>query len=115
MALSDDPCIVAGAQGVGSLSREQLGAMIPEATYELRDFRIEDGAEVRMVGDDVAIVAYKVHEELIVDGKSVTVDAADSSTWVKRGGRWRCALHTESILGDPYGRDRTHGSPHAGA
>jgi hypothetical protein len=25
---------------------------------------------------------------------------------VRRGGRWVCALHTEAIAGDPYGRDR---------
>jgi hypothetical protein len=42
-----------------------------------------------------------------VDGKAVTLDAADASTWVRRDGRWRCALHTESIQGDPFGRDRT--------
>jgi len=35
-----------------------------------------------------------------------TLDAADASTWVKKDGRWLCALHTESLIGDPYGRDR---------
>jgi hypothetical protein len=53
----------------------------------------------------LAIVAYQVHEELTVDGKPVTLDAADSSTWVRRNGRWLCALHTEAIAGDPFGRD----------
>jgi hypothetical protein len=48
-----------------------------------------------------------VHEDLIVDGKPVSLDAADSSTWVKRDGQWKCAMHTEAILGDPFGRDRT--------
>ena len=61
---------------------------------------------MRQLGDDVAVLAYKVHEELTVDGKPVAFDAADASTWIRRGGRWLCALHTESILGDPYGRDR---------
>jgi hypothetical protein len=28
------------------------------------------------------------------------------STWVRRNGGWVCALHTESILGDPFGRDK---------
>jgi len=39
-------------------------------------------------------------------GKPVTLDAADASTWVKKDGRRLCALHTESLIGDPYGRDR---------
>jgi hypothetical protein len=41
-----------------------------------------------------------------VDGKTTSLDAADSSTWMKRDGRWRCALHTEAIAGDAWGRDR---------
>jgi len=60
----------------------------------------------RAVTDDVAVVAYKVREQLTVDGKPLTLDAADASTWVRRDGRWLCALHTESIAGDPFGRDR---------
>jgi len=105
MALSDDPCLLTGAQGYGSYTSKQLGAMMNDGRYELRDFRIDD-AEVQMIGNDVAIVAYKVHEDLMVEGKPVALDAADSSTWVKRDGQWRCALHTEVILGDPFGRDR---------
>jgi hypothetical protein len=37
--------------------------------------------------------------------KDQDVDAADSSTWVHRDGRWLCALHTEAIAGAPFGRD----------
>jgi len=48
----------------------------------------------------------KVHEELTVDGKPVSIDAADTSTWVRRDGRWLCAAHIEALAGDPYGRDR---------
>jgi hypothetical protein len=59
-----------------------------------------------MLGKDVAVVAYQVHEELTVEGKPVTLDAADSSTWVRRGGHWLCVVHTEAPVGDPYGRDR---------
>jgi hypothetical protein len=46
-----------------------------------------------------------VKEEMTVDGKPVTIDAADASTWVRRNGKWRCAMHAESIKGDPFGRD----------
>ena len=53
-----------------------------------------------------AVIAYKVRENLTVDGKKLTLEAADASTWVRDGDGWKCALHTESVLGDPYGRDR---------
>jgi len=35
--------------------------------------------------DDVAILAYKVHEELTVDGKPVKLDAADASAAIAAG------------------------------
>lgn len=106
-ALSDKQCLVTGPQGITSYGPEQLMAMMSEAKYELRNYRIGKGAQVQMVGDDVAVVAYRVHEDLVVDGKPVSLDAADSSTWIKRDGQWRCAMHTEAIMGDPFGRDRS--------
>lgn len=103
--LSDDACIVVGAQGVGSIDREQLGKMLQQASYELTRYSFDDKQfQVRQIADDVAVVAYAVHEDLIVDGKPESLEAYDASVWVKRDGKWRCALHTESLRGDPFGR-----------
>jgi hypothetical protein len=115
MRLTDDPCIVTGAQGIGSIDRKSLGSMMKAARYTLNTFEVKDDARVRVLGNDVAILAYNVHEELTVEGKPVTLDAADASTWVRRDGHWVCALHTESIVGDPFGRDRrpAKGNAHA--
>jgi len=60
----------------------------------------------RSLSDDVAVIAYKVHEKVTVEGKTLAFEAADCSTWVRRDGRWVCAVHTESLAGDPFGRDR---------
>jgi uncharacterized protein (TIGR02246 family) len=106
LSLTDEPCIVTGAQGVGRIDKRAYASMMENATWTIDDFQIGDDVQVRMLGDDAAVVAYTVHEELTVDGASVTFDAADSSTWVRRDGRWLCALHTESIAGDSFGRDR---------
>ena len=103
--LTDFPCIVTGSKGVGSIDENTFGTMMKSANYTLNHFEVKS-EHVRMLRDDVAVVAYQVREELTVDGKDVTVDAADSSTWVRRDGRWVCAAHTESIAGDPFGRDR---------
>jgi uncharacterized protein (TIGR02246 family) len=104
--LTDDPCIITGAQGVGRIDRQAFTALMRASPYTLHRFEIKDDFQVRLLRDDVAIVAYQVHEELTVDGKPVTLDAADSSVWVRRDGRWVCTLHTESVAGDPFGRDR---------
>lgn len=58
--------------------------MMRTAPWTLDSFKLSDDMQVRMLGKDVAVVAYQVHEELTVEGKPVTLDAADSSTWVRR-------------------------------
>ena len=103
--LAADPCLVTGAQGVGRIDRKTFAKMMQEGKWELHAFDFSD-VKVEQVTDDVAVIAYKVREDLTVDGKKLTMEAADASTWVRDGGRWVCALHTESVLGDPFGRDR---------
>jgi ketosteroid isomerase-like protein len=105
LRLTNDPCIVTGAQGVGRIDRPKLAGMIQAASYTIHDFQLQDDAEVTLPSNDVAVLAYKIREELTVDGNPVSLEAADASVWVRRDGRWLCALHTESILGDPFGRD----------
>jgi len=102
-ALSDDPCVVVGAQGVGEVDRTTLSKMLEGAQWKLRKFSLSD-VHVRSLGDDVAAVAYKVKEDLLVDGKPLELEAFDSSVWAKRRGKWVCVLHTESPAGDPFGR-----------
>jgi hypothetical protein len=103
--LSDDPCVVVGAQGVGQIDKKTLAGMIQGANYKLNEYEVDEKSiKVRPVADDVVVVAYKVREEIEVDGDDITLEAFDSSVWVRRGGKWVCALHTESPAGDPYGR-----------
>jgi ketosteroid isomerase-like protein len=105
MRLTDNPCIVTGAQGVTSVNKEQFKSMMQQNSWQLEDFSFDD-VQVQVLNDDVAIVAYKVREQLTVEGTPLTLDAADASTWRRRGSKWLCALHTESVAGDPFGRDR---------
>jgi hypothetical protein len=103
--LSDDPCVVVGPQGVGTIDKKALAKMMEAPSCKVTQYRLDDrDVHVRAVADDVAVIAYKVHEDLIVDGKPTTREAYDSSVWVRRGGKWVCALHTETLAGDPYGR-----------
>ena len=103
--LTEDPCIVTGPQGMSSINHEQFAHMFDSDQWKLNDYQLED-VEARAVTDDVAVIAYKVTEQMTVEGKPVTLKAADASTWVRRNGRWLCVLHTEALLGDPFGRDR---------
>ena len=101
--LSDDPCIVVGAQGVGEIGRNAMKKMLEGAKYELNLYALDD-VHFRRLGDDVVALAYKVSEDLTVDGKPVKLEAFDSSVWMKRNGDWVCVVHTEACAGDPFGR-----------
>ena len=105
--MTDDQCIVVGAQGVSSVDSKSMGKMTAEGKWRLDRYSFDEkNAQIRYLTDDIAIVAYKVSEQVTLDGKSMPIEANDASVWVKRGGEWRCALHTESLAGDPYGRDK---------
>ena len=105
--LTDDGCIVVGAQGVSAIDRNSMRKMTAEGPWELKQFSFDEKSRrVRFVSDDVAIVAYSVNEQLVVDGKPLQLEAHDASVWVRHGSEWRCALHTESPAGDPFGRDK---------
>jgi hypothetical protein len=85
------------------VSKEELAGMLDGANYQLERFDMED-VHMRKLSDGVVALAYKVSESLVVDGQDVTLEAFDSSVWVRRNGEWVCALHTESLAGDPFGR-----------
>jgi catechol 2,3-dioxygenase-like lactoylglutathione lyase family enzyme/ketosteroid isomerase-like protein len=111
MRLTDDTCIVTGAQGFANIDKKAFASMLESERWKLHKFEILGEPEVRFVNPELALVAYKVREEMTVEGKPLTLEAADSSTWIRRDGEWRCALHTESLLGDPFGRDRVTKPP----
>ena len=95
MRLTDDPCIVTGSQGVARITHQAFAGMLQAGGWTLHEFTLSD-MQVRLLSEDVAILAYRVKESLTVEGKAITLDASDSSTWVKLDGEWKCAAHTES-------------------
>jgi len=104
LSLTEFPCLIAGASGVRSVDQATYEKMMTGASWRIHEFEIEDGAEVRQLTDDVALIVYRVREEMTVEGKPVTLRAADSSVWVRREDTWRCAMHTEAVAGDAFGR-----------
>ena len=106
--MTHDHCIVVGAQGVSAVDKQTMARLTKEGDWELERYTFdESNAQVQFLNDDVALVAYNVKEKLTVDGKPVNLDANDASVWVRKNGEWQCAMHTESLAGDPFGRDRT--------
>ena len=101
---------VAGATGVSIWDPLAIKKLVDSATYRIKDYRIDPGTvHVNRISEDVVAIGYGVHEDLEVDGKPVKLDAFDTSVWKNTDNGWTCVLHTESIKGDAYGRDRLQG------
>lgn len=106
--MTADNCIVVGAQGVSAIDPATMARLTKEGDWELERYTFDEStAQVQFLNEVVALVAYKVKEKLTVEGKPVNLEANDASVWVRRNGEWLCAMHTESLVGDPFGRDRT--------
>jgi hypothetical protein len=103
--LTDFPCLLTGPMGAQRVDKERYIQMMEGWKDTIRRADMKN-ILVEHLSDDVAIIAYQVHEEIMVDGKTVTLDASDCSTWIRRDGHWACAAHCESIAGDHYGRDK---------
>ena len=103
--LTAEESVVVGAQGVSTVSPKTIGPMVTSGGWTLKKYNFSD-FKITTPSPDVAIAGYHVREELEVEGKPLTMEANDSSTWIRQSGKWVCAAHTESIAGDPFGRDR---------
>ena len=75
MRLTDEECIVTGAQGVGRINRQVLSKMLKDAPYTLHHFELKD-AEVRQLRDDVAILGLQGSRG--ADGRRQTGEARRS-------------------------------------
>ncbi len=105
--LTADESIVIGPQGVDKVSKKDIGSMLTSEKWKLKKYEFS-GVTFSKPDKETAVIAYTVKEDLEVDGTLLSLEANDSTLWVRRGGKWLCMLHTETPKGDPFGRDRTH-------
>jgi hypothetical protein len=105
--LTAEDCTIVGASGVSGVDPRQMSKLLDAATYRIKDYRIDpETTRITRLCDDAVAITYAVHEDLEVDGKPVQLDAFDASVWKETDTGWTCVLHTESIAGDAFGRDR---------
>ena len=86
-----DDGLVTGTQGPMRMSPAKYEQMTAEGNWTL---------EVVFPTDDVAVVAYRVHQTGTIGDGPMDMNCIDSSTWVKDGTDWKCADHTEIVVDD---------------
>jgi len=92
-SLTKFPCIVAGKQGIMNVDEPAYKQMFEQGSG--RNIKINGlSSQQIQAGQDHAMIAYII--DMDFDGKAMK--CACTSTWVKEGGKWLCAMHTECDL-----------------
>ena len=94
-----DECLITGPQGTMRSDPADYKRMTEQGEWELDQFEFSD-VQVIFPQEDTAIIAYNVHQTGSMKGQEMDLNCADSSTWVRDGEEWKCALHTETIIGE---------------
>lgn len=94
-ALLAPQALMVSSHGVLRFDPPQYAKMLENPKSGLVKFTLSD-MEVLFPTDDIAIATYKANQTMAMDGKELTQDVFDSSTWVRMGGTWKCVAHTES-------------------
>ncbi|MEO6151744.1 MAG: nuclear transport factor 2 family protein [Croceibacterium sp.] len=95
-----DEGLVTGTMGTMRIDPAKYEKMTREGQWSLNTFEFSE-VEVVCPSDDVAVIAYKVHQTGQMKGQPMDMQCADSSTWVRSDGEWKCVLHTETVLAKP--------------
>ena len=91
--LTKFPCLVVGKRGVMSVDEPAYRKMFEQGAGKKMQVKNITDEQIEMA-EDHALIAYVI--ELDYDGRAMK--CACTSTWVKEGGNWRCAMHTEADL-----------------
>jgi len=97
MKMIADECLITGPMGSMRSDPEDYKRMTEQGEWDLEDFELSD-IQVIFPAEDTAIIAYNVHQTGTMKGGPMDLHCADSTTWVRDGDEWKCALHTETIL-----------------
>lgn len=104
-ALLDEQSITAGGRGILRFGPAEYKAMALSGDARITSFELSE-EKVIFPLPDVAIASYKARQSFTMGGKAHTMVVYDTTTWVRKGGRWLACAHTEtSAQQDPPGGD----------
>ena len=98
LGLLHEPAFMVSSKGAMKFDHAGYRKMAEsDAAYNLLDFRFSE-AVVVFPAEDVAILTYQVDQQSEMDGKKSNAKMSASSTWIRKGSGWICAIHTEAPM-----------------
>lgn len=99
-ALLDEPALMVGSHGALQFDHQQYRKMAEQGAMVVKSFEFSD-MQVMHPSDDAAVLTYRVKQAVAPrgdGGKAIQQEMADSSVWLRKGGEWRCVMHTETAM-----------------
>lgn len=97
LELLNEPALMVGTHGTFQFDHAGYRKMVDKASMTVASFKLSD-VKVVFPDDTTAIVTYGVKQEVVTPGvgKPLVQEMHDSSTWIHKGKRWQCVMHTET-------------------
>ena len=102
IAMLDEPAVIVSGHGALQFDRATYRQMAQQDTMAIKAFELSN-MNVLFPNENTAVVTYHARQTLTVRGQSAPLeqDMTDSSVWLRKDGRWLCAMHTETPLEKP--------------
>lgn len=95
VCLMDDLSVSVNARGIGSFGPEQYREMASSGDTRVTGFEFFD-ERVLFPTEETAIACYKARQTFTNGSESHEMVVYDTTTWVKKHGRWVASAHTET-------------------
>lgn len=97
LELLHEPALMVSAHGAMKFDHAGYRKMAEQGSSTVTAFSLSD-MEVVFPDDTTAILTYHVKQKISPrgNGKAVTQEMNDTSTWIQKGANWQCVMHTET-------------------
>jgi len=99
-----EPALMVSRHGAMKFDHQGYRRMAEDSGYAVQSYELSN-LDVVFPNDDTAIVTYRARQKVSPngDGKTLDLDMNDSTTWIKTGEGWKCAVHTETPTANATG------------
>ena len=92
-----EPAFMVSSHGAFKFDHASYRKMATEGPMVLTSYELSD-VQVAFPNENTAVLAYNVKQTMSPRGKKdgKTEIVHDTSTWIREGDSWKCAMHTET-------------------
>lgn len=96
-----EPAVLVNPHGTMKVDHAGYRRLAEDSGYVLQGYELGH-FDVVFPNDSTAVITYRAKQRIAPtgDGRTDEQDMHDSSTWIRTGGGWKCAVHTQTPIAD---------------